>query len=137
MRQRIIIDTRLRELFSKLGKDPKKICSDIDRADIEEILENKKKMFTYYFKLFEDKHFNYQITIWHQSAGKTWIEWKPEDSIILNIDPGNIREGFFLTGFDYSNNEGSLTYATRMNGYEYFDDIEHDMQNLERAIWLR
>ncbi|MEL7006862.1 MAG: hypothetical protein AAFN93_29680, partial [Bacteroidota bacterium] len=71
------------------------------------------------------------------SAGKTWIEWKPEDSIILNIDPGNIREGFFLTGFDYSNNEGSLTYATRMNGYEYFDDIEHDMQNLERAIWLR
>ena len=137
LRQRIMDDPRLSELFSQLGKDVKKICSDFNRNDIEETLKNKKEMFTYYFKSFENKNINYQITISHQAAEKTWIEWEPEDSITLDIDRANIREGFFLLGFDYSNNGKSLTYATSINGYEYFDGIDNDKKNINRAIWLK
>lgn len=77
-------------------------------------------MFNYYFKSFEDKNFSQQITIWHQANGQNWLERRSEDSITINVDSSNIREGFFLTGFEYTKDGKNLEYATQIDGNEYF-----------------
>ena len=137
LKKRIIRDKRLNNLLSSIGKDITYLQLDYDRDEIETTLSSKKGIFSHYFKSFEDKNFSHQITIWHQADGKSWLEWKSEDSITLNLDPSSIREGFFLIGFDYSQGEESLAYATRIKEYEYFSGVSGSIKDADRVIWLR
>ncbi|MEO0646198.1 MAG: hypothetical protein AAFZ17_08610 [Cyanobacteria bacterium J06650_10] len=137
LRVRIIEDQQLQERFSRIKKDAQEIVTDFDRSEIEETLANKKKLFTHYFRSFEDSNFDYQITVWHQAPDQSWIDCRSENSITIRIDPSSIREGFFLIGFDYESKGESLFYATRIARREYFNGTKSGFEDIDEAIWLK
>lgn len=126
-------DPILKLAISDLGKDLIRLDDIIDRDKIITIMSNKKSLFIHYFNEFNDKRYNYAIRVWHQSNENSWIEWKIDDSIIVNLNPVRIREGFFMVGFDYTqlNNHESLDIAGNENGYEYFN------KPMKNNVWYR
>jgi hypothetical protein len=67
-----------------------------------------------------------------------WLDWGSENCITIYTDPEEVREGFFLLGFDYTKTETNedLMIATRVEGYEYF---YFNNYNLSRGdvIWMK
>ncbi len=124
----------LKLVMNNLQKDISKLEFQVDRKDIERIFSSKKSLFIHYFNSFSDQRFSNNITIWHQGKDNEWIEWNKKDSITVNVNPARIREGFFLTGFDYSNNQTdkALIVASRKKGYEYFNQYKSN-----NVIWIR
>lgn len=135
VKNRIATDQLLRSSFSDLGKDLKKLDVNQKRDIVVSIFKDKKSLFTRYFDSFQDTRFSSGIKIWHQGEENSWVDWKEEDSITINLDLLRIREGFFLVGFDYSDalSGDSLVVATTKNGYEYFNG--HDVSS--NAVWVR
>lgn len=113
----------IKDELNGYGKDLSFIDENSDRKEIEFLFKNKKELFKHYFSTFTDRRYNHTIKIWHQGNNSVSVDWSEEDSIYVNINPRKIREGFFLTGFDYYNVTGSesLLVATNKHGYEFFN----------------
>lgn len=135
IKERIISDQVLKSFLLDLNKDLNKLNIPVNRLEIEDCFNNKKKLFINYFNTFNDPQFSFGIKIWHQGEDISWIDWKEKDSIIIKLDRLKIREGFFLPGFDYSimNSQENISIVSRVNGYEYFNDFDH----LDNVIWAR
>lgn len=136
IKERISSDDTLKSILIDLGKNIESFDTDITRVEIEKSFKSKKQLFVDYFQTFKDPRFNYAIKVWHQGGEIDWVEWQEEDSITININPAKIREGFFLVGFDYSimSTGETLKFATRKNGYEYFNG---DLDKYKDIIWAR
>ena len=132
---RITTDEILREHFSGINKDVEKLVTNYDRDSLSRILAKKRDIFLNYFRTFEDKRYGQSIRVWHQADDNSWIDWSKENSLEIQMNTRKIREGFFLMGFDYSMNKTGdrLSIATRIDGYEYFNDSE----NRDHAVWVR
>lgn len=126
-------DSVLKKALKNLDKSIKDIENENSRAQILNILENKKLLFTHYFKGFIDSRYHFSIRVWHQANKKSWIDNDVDNSLVININPLRIREGFFIIGFDYTRlSDGeTLKVACNENGYEYFN------QYSKNNIWVR
>ena len=114
-----------------------KSIQDIENENCREkllnILVNKRSLFIHYFNGFNDIRYYFSIRVWHQANEKNWIDNNVENSLIININPLRIREGFFIIGFDYTRlSDGeTLKVACNENGYEYFNQYSRNV------IWAR
>lgn len=135
VKERIIGDLFLKNLLEEYGKDVEAMKVYYDRALILKVFDTKKDLFTEYFQTFNNPNYDFPIKIWHQSEGESWIKWEEKDSLMINVDKLRIREGFFLTGFDYTivKNHERLQMATRIKGYEYYNQVEKN----DEVIWAR
>ena len=129
----LLTDSMLQKALKNLNKSMLEIENDIGRAEILNIISNKKSLFTHYFKGFIDARYHFAIRVWHQANDKSWIDNDFENSIVVNLNPLRIREGFFLVGFDYTRlSDGeTLKIACNESGYEYFN------QYSKNNIWVR
>lgn len=122
LKSRIIVCSELNEMFSEY-RNVSRLSQEYDRKDIQATLENLPRLFTDYFKRFDDKHFSVKLIIQPRASVQSCPSWQPEESIKINVDPSSLREGFFLPCFDYYKNGEKLTNATRHKGYEYFNGL--------------
>ncbi|PMG49157.1 hypothetical protein BCU90_00605 [Vibrio lentus] len=134
IKTRLLSDPLLKSVLNDIDKDIGQIQTQGSRKEIEELFTNKKELFLSYYSTFNKPEFGYSIKVWHQIQGNDYIDWNEEAALTVNLNPMRIREGFFLSGFDYFCNQRQtrLQYATKLGGYEYFDSEDGGS-----LIWAR
>jgi len=118
-------------------------CSSYDVKELERIISDREELYRNYFKLFEDKNGVDKIRIFYPENGESWIRWKNEYSIDINVNLSKgLLYGFCRVGFDYykiiSNNSfKTLKCAYIENEKEIlcFDDSSCSEYNI--IIWSR
>lgn len=135
LKRRIISVPKLNQLFSRFAKDVRRLSTDVDRHKLKATMAEHKTLFAYYFKSFEDKNFSVEMVVTPRHNEQSSPSCQLDDPIQLTIDPSAVREGFFLSQFNYSQNGVPLTHATRYNGYEYFNGMDIGLGKRKDVIW--
>lgn len=134
LKSRIYDDKILKEYLSEMDKKLTDFEFRVDKHVIKDTLSNKLEIFRTYYSKFENKDYTTSITVYHQSASNTWIDWNDENSITINHSLIKFNEGFFLIGFDYRLSTGEhLNIAASIDGYEYFNPENYDWN--KNVLW--
>lgn len=133
IKDRIYLDENFKNILKEIGKKVEDINYDINRKEVESIMDDKKILFKNYFGLYDSPQYGEKVIIYYPGYGKSWIEWKKEDSLEISFLKHDIPRGFFLMGFEYKfKNHGWLETAIRTDEKEYFNPIN---RNGEELIW--
>ena len=135
IKERLILDDNLKYIFKELGKMVKASNNEILRKDIEIILNDKKQIFRNYFELYNSNNYTEKVIVYYPGYGKSWLEWKKDESLEISIFEYDIPIGFFLVGFDYeSSRKGWLRLATRFKENEFFNP---NIEEKGKMVWLK
>jgi hypothetical protein len=122
LRDRLYNDRFLKEYLDNIDKGVDNFHYQVDKNHIKSTLENKELIFRTYFDKFNKSEYSTSIRIFHQETNNTWLNWKCENSLLINHHLVRFRLGFFLPGFDYQIENGArLRVAIAKKDYEYFN----------------
>lgn len=120
--------------LTRFNKDINQFNYLVHRDTVLETISSNEKLFRHHFKQFQEDSFHDFIKVWYPKDGQSWIDWNPEQTIVVNLDTTKIPQGFYFQGVDYSNKDKTfLKEAIRKDGFEYFNK---SVKNGEIA-WLR
>jgi hypothetical protein len=136
---RLFEDRIVKELLREYGKNINDFNYKKNRNEIEDVLNDKFKIFHHYFQRFNNENYSSEMIIYHQNEGESWVNWSEENSIKIKHNLIKFEQGFFLTGFEYKKNDFTKPYeewlrvAITKQGYEYFNPKDYKDDNV---IWL-
>lgn len=126
LKRKLYDDKILKEYLKEMDKNLADFHFNVERVEIEKVLAKKKNIFHTYFKKYHNPNYSTGIIIYHQAETESWINWNKENTITINHDNVEFREGFFLGGFNYKLVNGErLRIASQLNGIEYFNPKEY------------
>ncbi len=135
LKERFILDENLRYIINELGKDINDFNYGTNRDEIETIFADKELVFKEYFNIYTSVDYTEKVTVFYPGYGKTWIDFKKNESFQVSIYKYDIPRGFFLRGFDYkSDKDGWLSLVLRTKEKEYFNPLKTTEGKL---IWLK
>ncbi len=98
-----------------------KIALNSDGYDVQvlnEIINDREKLYRNYFKLFEEKNGVDKIRVFYPKNGESWIRWEEKYSIEINVNLSKgLAYGFSRIGFDYHKIMGNSDYKTLKCAY--------------------
>ncbi len=136
LKKQMYEDKIIRELLKDLDKDLQNFNFYTEREKIENILNNKDKIFKTYFGRFNNENYSTGVKIYHQANNESWLNWKDKNSISINHNCIEFDSGFFLCGFDYELLSGeSLKIASSEKGKEFFNPPKYEWG--KNVIWAQ